>query len=262
MIFRSGILVCLWAAVTAHGQTRIQFDTLAPDLIQNRLALVPQRASEREPELESLFREAGCEGDRLSEQPIPHTKEANVICTLAGEGPGTIVVGAHTDFVAHSTGAVDDWSGSALLPSLFQSLKSYPRRHNLVLIGFGAEEVGLLGSKEYVRTAEKASIRAMINLECLGVSPPKIWSSRADKNLREAYVQVASSLHVAPAGVNVERVGDDDSHPFLNARIPVLTIHSITQETFPLLHSPRDTLKAINPDDYYAAYRITVAYLA
>jgi hypothetical protein len=102
----------------------------------------------------------------------------------------------------------------------------------------------------------------MINLECLGLTPPKVWASRADKRLLSAYAGVARSLDIEAVGLNVENVGDDDSHPFLSAKIPVLTIHSTTQETLPILHSKRDQLDAIRPDDYYAAYRLAAAYLA
>jgi hypothetical protein len=63
-------------------------------------------------------------------------------------------------------------------------------------------------------------------------------------------------------GVNVDGPGDDDSHSFFNARVPVLTIHSLTHETLPILHNKRDTLAAIHADDYYTAYRLVAAYLA
>jgi Iap family predicted aminopeptidase len=109
---------------------------------------------------------------------------------------------------------------------------------------------------------QKSAIRAMINLECLGVSPPKVWATRADKELLSDYFKIESALGVARDAVNVEKVGDDDSHPFLAAGIPVLTIHSLTQQTWPILHSERDNLKAIHPDDYYTAYRLAAAYLA
>ena len=42
----------------------------------------------------------------------------------------------------------------------------------------------------------------------------------------------------------------------------MITIHSITQETYPILHSGRDSVKAIHPDDYYTAYRVIALYLA
>jgi hypothetical protein len=190
-----------------------------------------------------------------------------VLCRLdaAAPGAGDIVVGAHFDIVDVGMGVVDDWSGAALLPSLYQSLQSRPHKHRFVFIGFAGEETGLYGSRQYVAklsSEEREATRAMINLECLGTSPPKVWASRADRRLFEAYQKVAVAMGIAPDAVNVEKVGDDDSHPFLNAKIPVLTIHSIVQETLRLLHSSRDTLKAVNPVDYYTSYRLTAAYLA
>jgi Zn-dependent M28 family amino/carboxypeptidase len=99
-------------------------------------------------------------------------------------------------------GAVDDWSGAVLLPSLYQSLDSKPRRHRFVFVGFAGEEAGLHGSGAYVNkltSDERSSLRAMVNLECLGLSPPKAWASRADPLLLQAYVIIASSLHLEPS---------------------------------------------------------------
>ncbi len=62
--------------------------------------------------------------------------------------------------------------------------------------------------------------------------------------------------------MDVEKVGDDDSHPFLSAHMPVITLHSITPDTFRILHSAKDQLKAINPEDYYSTYRLASVYLA
>ena len=58
------------------------------------------------------------------------------------------------------------------------------------------------------------------------------------------------------------RVGDDDTHPFLSAHIPVISIHSITQDIIRILHTPRDRIDAIHFDDYYAAYMLAAYYLA
>jgi Iap family predicted aminopeptidase len=89
-----------------------------------------------------------------------------------------------------------------------------------------------------------------------------VWVSRADKRLLNAYAMVATVLHVELLGMNVERVGDDDSHSFLRFGIPVLTIHSLTRETWHILHHASDNLSAIHPNDYYTAYRLAAAYLA
>ena len=102
----------------------------------------------------------------------------------------------------------------------------------------------------------------MINLECLGMAPPKVWGSRADPKLFRAYQETVAAMHLRAEVVNVDKVGDDDSHPFLSAGIPVLTFHSVTNANFPLLHSPGDNLKAIHAADYYDSYRLVAAYLA
>jgi hypothetical protein len=73
---------------------------------------------------------------------------------------------------------------------------------------------------------------------------------------------VGTAIGVTPMGVNVELVGNDDSQPFFSAKIPVISIHSITQETLPILHSAKDKIDAIQMEHYYTAYRLVGFYLA
>ena len=189
----------------------------------------------------------------------------NVICTLPGQTRSTIVIGGHFDFVETGEGIVDDWSGASLLPSLYQALKSRPRRHTFVFVAFAAEERGMVGSSRYVgnmKPERRALTRAFINLECLGLTTVKVWTSRSTPALVTRLSEVASVLGIPLEGVNVDREGDDDTHPFLSAHIPVISIHSVTPETFSILHSPRDRMDAIDFDDYYAAYKLVAYYLA
>jgi Zn-dependent M28 family amino/carboxypeptidase len=233
-------------------------------VVQDRLTEVKRSVRDRKTTLEFFLHDAGCIGDRLTEQKVPGYREPNLVCEMPAEGR-TIVVGAHYDSVDRGMGAVDDWSGAAMLPSLYQSLDGNPRRHRFVFIGFNAEERGLLGSAEYVRKLSKvqrAGVAAMVNLECLGTSPPSVWSRRADKQLGAAYAAVARSLGLEVKGMNVDGAGDDDSHSFLNANIPVITIHSLTSQSFRLLHTTNDTLAAIDPEHYYNSYLLVARYLA
>lgn len=62
--------------------------------------------------------------------------------------------------------------------------------------------------------------------------------------------------------VDVEQVGDDDSHPFLSAKMPVITLHSVMPDTFGILHSSKDRLEAVHRDDYYSTCRLAALYLA
>ena len=258
------LLLLLLRTELAVAQNPVLFQQVAPELIQQRLEMVTSNHAKRKSTLESLFAEVGC-GGHLSEQPVHGPKEPNIVCTLEGAEPNTIVVGGHYDFIDRGMGAVDDWSGAVLLPSLYESLKATPRRHRFEFVAFDWEESGLVGSRKFVDKLprdERANVRAMINLECLGMTPPEVWASRADRKLLDAYARVTRSLGFAVIGANVDRVGDDDSHPFLDAGIPVLTMHSVTTETLRVLHSPADNLKAIHANYYYAAYRIAATYLA
>ena len=189
-----------------------------------------------------------------------------LICRLSGETPTTIVVGGHFDFVDEGKGIVDEWSGVALLPSLFEALKTDHRRHTFEFVAFTEEETGLVGSHRFVKeltAEEKANLQAFVNLECLGLTSAKVWGTRSTPILAQILGAVAAAIQVPPiqAG-NIDQVGDDDTHAFFDRKIRVVCIHSLTQKTWPILHSARDRLDAIHTADYYDAYRLVAFYLA
>lgn len=230
------------------------------DAVVTRFESGAVRNGDRQSTLEASFHAVGCAPATLSV-----TKStANVMCTLPGEDAETIIVGAHFDFVERGQGMVDNWSGAALLPSLYETLKSELLHHTFRFVGFAGEEQGLAGSTRYVKelnATERTNLRAYINLECLGLSPVSVWASRADPVLLRRWTEIAGALKMPVAAVNVEQVGDDDSHPFLRAKVPVITIHSLTQETLPLLHTRRDQAAAVDMNRYYDAYRAVAFYL-
>ena len=188
-----------------------------------------------------------------------------MICTIPGGSERRILVSAHTDKVNAGQGTVDDWSGASMLADLLQSLHGAPRRHTFVFIGFTGEEEGLLGSQSYVQAltpAEKSRIAALVNVECLGLSPTAVWLSHADPQLAKLAGQTAAAIKLPIRGTNVDRVGRDDAMSFAAVHVPTITFHSVTQETLEILHSPWDRYRAIHPGDYYDSYRFLTAYLA
>jgi hypothetical protein len=246
-------------------QVRFPYHALPREIIEQRLRRVSNDNAKREADLRAMFEESGCSGERLSEQEVERKRPPNLACVLAGATNSTIVVGAHSDHVKAGQGAVDDWSGAALLPSLLESLQGSLHRHTFVFVGFTEEEQRMVGSRFYVKhlsNAETASIRAMVNLECLGLAPTEVWAHHADRKLLAALLGVAQSTNVQIQAVNVEKVGRDDSEPFVRRKVPTLTIHSLTQDTLRILHSREDQLSAINLDYYYETYRLIAAYLA
>jgi len=259
LILRSAAAAVLIA--TAGPADTLSIDLAGRALLQSRLesGLAPLR--QREAIILRLFHDAGCaaEGQRVDRH------FGNVVCTLPGETDSVIAVGGHFDFVEAGSGIVDDWSGASLLPSLYQALKSRPRKHTFVFAAFAAEERGMVGSSRYVKNlspAQRKLIHAFVNLECLGVSTVNVWLSRSTPALVSRLREVARAIDVPLHGVDVDQVGDDDTHPFLAAHIPVISIHSVTNDTFPILHTKRDRMDAIRFDDYYAAYQLAAYYLA
>ena len=250
MLYSVYAALLVTAALACAAQTadpvKINLDILSPEIIQQRLSAVPRKVADRKTTLESLFHEAGCDGDNFREERVPGSKAPNVICALPGESGDEIVVGGHLDSIEVGMGAVDDWSGAVLLPSLYQSLKGKTRRHRFVFVGFAAEEDGLVGSREFVHKLSKDEwrrIHAMINLECLGLGEPEVWVNHADKRLLDAFAVVTNTIHVHARGMNVDQVGLDDA-----------ALH--------ILHTKADQVSAIHPDDYYTSYRLAAAYLA
>jgi len=261
LVFGAGLLSD--KSIAQENPTR--FKLVSREFVDERLRRFSDDNSIREATLKAVFSEAGCAGEHLEEQPIKHEKLPNVICTLAGASQSVILVGAHYDHVLRGDGVVDNWSGAALLPSLFESLQEEPRKHTFLFVGFAAEEEGLIGSASYVRQlapAQIANMKAMINLDSLGLGPTKVWLTHSDKDLATDLNAVANWMKLPLAGVNADQVGDDDSTPFRKLRVPTLMIHSITQETFRVLHSNRDNLSALRADDYYDSYHLIAGYLA
>jgi Peptidase family M28 len=250
-------------SVSAAAQA--QFRQLDRSVIEARIKDVADKNDAREAEIKKLFAESGCKNDELSEQVVSSKLPPNVICVLPGQTGQRIVVGAHTDKVPAGHGVVDNWSGASLLPSLYASLDAQPRHFTYVFVGFTGEEKGMLGSEYYAHRltpAERAKIVAMVNMDTLGVGPTKVWASHANDVLLRALYATAERVKLPVSVSNVDRLGSTDSESFADFHIPRITIHSVTRETWSILHSDRDTMFAVKMDDYYNSYRLISAYLA
>ena len=249
----------------ASAPAQIQFRSLDRDVIEVRIKSFSGKNDERERTLKQLFLQSGCKDDRLSEQKVKGTLPPNLICVLPGQSDEVIVVGAHSDHVSKGDGVVDNWSGASLLPSLFYSVDGQPRRHTFVFVAFTDEEGGMVGSEFYARSLaqdQRSKISAMVNIDTLALGPTEVWSSHSDQPLLEALAHTAYAMKLPVTGMDVDSVGSSDSESFAKYKIPRITLHSVTQQTWPILHSNRDKLDVVKMDDYYASYRLIAAYLS
>jgi hypothetical protein len=266
MLATAAIALLLQACLISAGES-VHYNIISRELIESRLARYAGDNQQREATLKQMFSEAGCDERHLSEQIVKGSKLPNVICSLPGESDKVIIVGAHFDRAAEGDGVVDNWSSASLLPSLYDSVKHEPRKHSYIFIGFTDEERGEIGSRFYVQKMTKGQVAAtdaMVNMDTLGLAPTEVWASHSDARLTGILFSVAQQMNLPFSGVNVEQVGSTDSEQFAVRKIPRITIHSLTQETWNarILHTSKDKLSAMRIDDYYQTYSLLAAYLA
>jgi alkaline phosphatase isozyme conversion protein len=95
---------------------------------------------------------------------------ANVIAVKQGLSSQEIIVGAHYDSVQVGTGADDNASGVGVLLEVAERIKDLSTPYTIRFVLFGAEEIGLEGSKYYADQMRQGDIQntiAMINLDSL-----------------------------------------------------------------------------------------------
>ncbi|MET1078943.1 MAG: autotransporter domain-containing protein [Pseudomonas sp.] len=119
-------------------------------------------------------------GYQLSRQDFSWTRtdgtqaaSQNVLAYAPGSSEQFLVVGAHFDtYYGRPTlqGLDDNASGAAVLTEIARNLSGIELEHGLSLVGFGAEEEGLRGSRAYVESLDaqqRANLLGMINLDSL-----------------------------------------------------------------------------------------------
>ena len=168
----------------------------------------------------------------------------NVIARKA-DGACRVVVGGHYDTVPEVDGANDNASGTALTLALAAIWADYPSSNDICFIGFGAEELGLHGSRFYVgqlRLDDRLSeVTAMLNLDAIGDgrAPYRILASVEIRDISNA---VAAQLQInAGPGSLPLNVGSDHAS-FARVGIPVVFV-------FPpgaILHTPLDNLDNVD----------------
>ena len=262
-----GLLAIPVDGLAGDTTERVEFTPVARTVVEARLRKYARKNEEREAALVQLFSEAGCGRDNLSEQEVKGSKLPNVVCILPGSSDRVIIVGAHFDHVADGDGVADNWSGAALLPSLYEAIRNVPRKHTFIFIGFTDEEKGEIGSRYYAQGMTKeqvAATDAMVCMDTLGLAPTEVWTSHSNKQLVRALAYLARLMKAPISGEDVDKVGSTDSVQFSERKIPSITVHSLTQQTIDkgILHTSKDKLSEIQMDDYYQSYRLLAAYLA
>jgi Iap family predicted aminopeptidase len=186
--------------------------------------------------------------DAVSEQRVSQ----NVIAdSRAGSGDRVVMAGGHLDSVRAGPGINDNGSGVAALLEVAEAVGPRPPGAHLRLAFWAAEELGLYGSRRYVRSlsaGERDRIVAYVNLDMVG-------SRRAVREVYDGAPPIERALRRAltrPAG-EADMGGSSDHAPFQRAGIPVGGLYTGSAERAPggkprdpCYHRRCDTIDNVN----------------
>lgn len=196
----------------------------------------------------------------------------NVIGFLDNHAEKTIVIGAHYDHLGEGkqgsslaensygiihNGADDNASGVAGLLELARYYSSNKAQEpvNFLFIAFGAEELGLVGSRHFVShpTLPLESIHWMLNMDMIGRFNPEngvsIIGYGTSPQFEEIYAKIENSPFIKHY-TGYEGRGGSDQTSFYEKEIPVLFFHT---GGHPDYHRPTDDAEKV---DYLSLKKI------
>jgi hypothetical protein len=178
----------------------------------------------------------------------------------------SVVIGAHYDHLGHGTtggslaseneagrvhhGADDNASGTSAVLAMAEALASQPRKRNLVVAFWSAEELGLIGSNQFVTSPPipTTEMAAYLNFDMVGrVTDNKLTvqatgtSAMWPKLLEQANVAAGFDLVLQP-----DPYQPTDVSSFNQAGVPSLAFFTGAHVDY---HKPSDTAEKINYED-------------
>ena len=191
----------------------------------------------------------------------------NLIAWIKGETADVIVISAHYDHIGINNGQVfngadDNASGVAVILSMASYFKKHQPKNTLLFIAFDAEEMGLQGSKAFLKKPlpAKENIKLNINLDMVSHNDKsELYAAGTYKNPRIKEIIKGADKNTGiriKFGHDLPGTGSDDwtmqsDHgSFAKENIPFLYFGV---EDHPDYHKPTDVFTHINQDFFYAS---------
>ncbi|MBB4983730.1 MULTISPECIES: M28 family metallopeptidase [Streptomyces] len=150
----------------------------------------------------------------------------NLIADWPGGDPNQVIMsGSHLDSVTAGPGINDNGSGSAAIleTALAVSRAQLQPTKHLRFGWWGAEELGLVGSKYYVNnlpSTERSKISGYLNFDMIGSPNPGYFVYDDDPTIEQTFKTYFAGLGI-PTEIETEGDGRSDHAPFKNVGIPV-----------------------------------------
>jgi aminopeptidase S len=142
-----------------------------------------------------------------------------------GDSNQVVMIGSHLDSVTRGPGINDNGSGSSAIleTALAVSRAGYQPTKHLRFAWWGAEELGLVGSRYYVNnlsSTNRAKISGYLNFDMIGSPNPGYFVYDDDPVIEKTFKDYYAGLGV-PTEIETEGDGRSDHAPFKNAGVPV-----------------------------------------
>ena len=196
---------------------------------------------------------------RLEVRVETGTRNSENVIGRPPQGDCQVYVGGHYDSVSAGPGANDNASGTATVLEIARVLAADGELDAVCFIAFGAEEVGLVGSIEFVAALppeERGSIIAMLNLDMVGVG--NRWLFEGDGAIARIAAQEADRLRLTYVTGNLPPGTSSDHASFRQAGIPAMIVHRLGDPRF---HTGRDRAEFIDPQLLGDAGRLSLALI-
>ena len=230
-----------------------------PEDLAKDFAAVPCEDKQRLAAVRLLFENAGAPPPDVTIDQYENVE--NLVVIKKGESSEKIVIGAHYDKTTAGCGAIDNWTGQVALSHLYRSLRDVPLKKTLVFVAFGSEEKGLVGSRAMTKAMSQEQVAehcAMINIDSLGLGPPRVADNMSSRKLARFTGKLAKELEI-PFGHARIRRANSDSSAFVAKKIPAVTIHGLHNDWVTILHSKHDQASRVDPASVYLGYRLALA---
>jgi hypothetical protein len=159
----------------------------------------------------------------------PRTQGRNIVVTL-GSGDDLVIAGAHYDAArlpdgSLSKGAVDNAASSMLLIRAADAMRTEKLRLRVRFVWFDMEELGLLGSINYLQQHAGERVAAMLNFDVNGYGNTILFGPSehpANASLRQTLVQTCAAE--AADCMGFPQMPPSDDRPFVKISVPTLSL--------------------------------------
>jgi hypothetical protein len=193
--FQHCCAACLALALFSANSLYAQRTSLAfwepPATADALLTHAPRHDPDRYAALRQAFVDFHCTAELMQEQPVGTHGDKNLVCTLPGQTPGSILVVARYDGRA-GAGFQSTWVDAYMLPLLDHAIQAQPRHHTFIFAAVFGED-GEAAFFTALRSSGKPLPSAMFVLDGLGWSSPLWYTVPAVKG---------TPTHPAELGVN------------------------------------------------------------